>query len=156
MQDGEDEDSDCSSDEDEVLQVLEDTSTQKKLRKKAATYEDLKEPELRSRRKNPPENWKTLNKSQMIDFLLADDEEEWRNEDWSIRTLARRIQPETLGNVAEISEQELQDPVQIFWKMFPDTLVNLIVNNTNRSYQKEARTGSVLSRLNYSPITPKH
>ena len=133
----EEEDGDCSSDEDEVLMVLEDTGNQKKMRKQAATYEDLQEPVLRSRRRNAPENWRKLSKSQIIDFFLADDEEQWRNENQSARTLNRQKARELLGNVAAISEQELLDPVQIFWKMFPEILVNKIIHNTNRSYEKE-------------------
>jgi hypothetical protein len=150
------EDSDYSSDEDEVLKVLEDTDNQKKLRKQAATYEDLQESVLRSRRENAPSSWRELNKNQMIDFFLADDEEHWRNEDLSAKTLSRRKEPELLGNVADISEQELLDPFQIFGKMFSDTLANQIIDNKNRSYEKEAMYKLYFDGLQISPIQPTY
>lgn len=136
--DVDDNDSVVTSDEDEVLEVLQDTATQKKRQRKAPSYKSYSKQDLMSKRQNLEPSWRELSKKQMLDFFMADDESQWAEVDTSPaeRQLAESF-PGELGNTIGFSPEELQQPLQIFLKLFPKELGDIIVNATNGSFQRE-------------------
>lgn len=127
-----------SSDEDEVLDVLQDTANQKERQRKAPTYKSYPKQDLMSKRQHPAPSWRYLSKQQMIDFFLADDESQWAKMDTSPhdRQLAEDFLGE-LGNTIGFSPEELQQPTQLFLKLFPEELRELIIRSTNSSIHRE-------------------